>query len=377
MNQLTKISLLSVSLLVVSAGAIAGNIPAIAQTYPTINRMLVELLTTLPSLFIILTILISPKIGKKIGCKRTVQLGISIVLIAGLIPIFVKSFSILFLSRILFGIGIGLFNPLLYAIASNLYTGSRLATVIGMQSAFEGAGGMLITFLVGQLLIIHWRFSFSVYLFALPILIIFSLFVPETKAIPLKRNEKPKEKTVDRTFIKYLVLIFLTATVYMSVAVKVTSLLYFKGIGDATDGSNLLALVGFGAMTAGLLFGRTVHFLKKWTISVSFIGMSIAMLLLATAPNMIVASIAVVTCGLSFRTFVPYVINEVNQNSTNAEANTSMLLIFFNVGTAFTPITLSLVQKAFPLLNQSGLFYGEALLMLALTLLLLPINRRK
>lgn len=376
MNQLMKMSLLSVSLLVVSAGAIAGNIPAIAQTYPTINEMLIELLTTLPSLFIILTILISPKIGRKIGYKRTVQLGISIVLVAGLIPIFVKSFSILFFSRILFGVGVGLFNPLLYAIASNLYSGSKLATVIGMQSAFEGVGGMLITFLVGQLLIVNWRFSFSVYLLALPILIVFSLFVPETKVIPLKKKEEQKERPIDSELIKYIVLVFVTVTVYMSVAVKVTSLLYFKGIGDATDGSNLLALVGFGAMTAGMFFGKTVRILKKRTISVSFICMSVAMLLLAIAPNMLIASIAVIICGLSFRTFIPYVFNKINQSSKNAEVNTSKLLIFFNIGTAFTPITISLLQKAFPFLNQSGLFYGEALLMLVLALLLPVVEKR-
>lgn len=376
MNRLTKISLLSVSLLVVSAGAIAGNIPAIAQTYPTINQTLIELLTTLPSLSIILTILVSPKIGKKIGYKRTVQLGLCMVLFFGLLPVFTTSFGVLFLSRIMFGVGIGLLNPLLYTLASNLYSGNSLATVIGLQSAFEGIGGMLITFFVGQLLISNWRFSFSVYIVALPILIVFSLFVPEIQPVPLKKRSESKESPIDAVFIKYLLLLFVAVTVYMSVAVKVTSLLYFKGIGDATDGSNLLAFVGLGAMIAGLLFGKTVGFFKKWTLFVAFFCMGLAMWLLAIAPNLIVASVAVVLCGLSFRTFVPYVFNEVNQNSPNAEADTSRLLIFFNIGTAFTPVTISLVQKVFPYLSQSGLFYGEALLMVLIAFLVLPITKK-
>ena len=53
MNKLIKISLLSVSLLIVSAGAIAANIPAIALTYPLVPKTLVEFITTMPSLFII------------------------------------------------------------------------------------------------------------------------------------------------------------------------------------------------------------------------------------------------------------------------------------------------------------------------------------
>jgi MFS family permease len=366
MAQLRKISLLSVSLLVVSAGAIAGNIPAIAQAYPTVNETLIELLTTIPSLFIILTILISPKVAQRIGYKQTVQVGIGIVCLAGLLPVVTTSFISLFLSRILFGVGVGLFNPLLYTIAAGLYSGGHLATVIGLQSAFEGIGGMLITFLVGQLLVTGWRYSFMVYALAIPILFLFGLFVPDIR--PTTSNEKAAKTgpTIHRTLIYYLILLFLAVTVYMSIAVKVTGLLYDKAIGDATDGSNLLAFIGFGAMTAGMVFGKTVRIFKEWTIPVSFLGMSIALLLLARAPNLWIASLAVILCGFSFRTFVPYVFNEVNQKSQQATAQTALLLIFFNIGTAATPLTIAYLQYLFPFLHQSGLFYGGAVLMLVL-----------
>lgn len=366
MAQLRKISLLSVSLLVVSAGAIAGNIPAIVQAYPTVNETLIELLTTIPSLFIILTILISPKVAQRIGYKRTVQVGIGIVCLAGLLPVVTTSFTSLFLSRILFGVGVGLFNPLLYTIAAGLYSGGHLATVIGLQSAFEGIGGMLITFLVGQLLVTGWRYSFMVYGLAIPILFLFGLFVPDIRPTTSDEKEAKTGPTIDRTLIYYLILLFLAVTVYMSIAVKVTGLLYDKAIGDATDGSNLLAFIGFGAMTAGMVFGKTVRIFKEWTIPVSFLGMSIALLLLARAPNLWIASLAVVLCGFSFRTFVPYVFNEVNQKSQQATAQTALLLIFFNIGTAATPLTIAYLQHLFPFLHQSGLFYGGAVLMLVL-----------
>ncbi|WP_312542930.1 MFS transporter [Enterococcus sp.] len=357
---------MSVSLLVVSAGAIAGNIPAIAQAYPTVNETLVELLTTIPSLLIIVTILISPKVAQRIGYKRTVQVGIGIVCLAGLLPVVTTSFTSLFLSRILFGVGVGLFNPLLYTIAAGLYSGGHLATVIGLQSAFEGIGGMLITFLVGQLLVTGWRYSFMVYGLAIPILFLFGLFVPDIRPTTSNETKAKTGLTIDRTLIYYLILLFLAVTVYMSIAVKVTGLLYDKAIGDATDGSNLLAFIGFGAMTAGMVFGKTVRIFKEWTIPVSFLGMSIALLLLARAPNLWIASLAVILCGFSFRTFVPYVFNEVNQKSQQATAQTALLLIFFNIGTAATPLTIAYLQYLFPFLHQSGLFYGGAVLMLVL-----------
>ncbi len=366
MHKLTKTALLSVSLLVVSGGAIAGNIPAIMESYPTVNGTLIELLTTIPSLFIILTILVSHKIARKIGYKQTVQLGIFLVFIAGILPVFTQSFLLLFLSRVAFGVGIGLFNPLLYSLAGNLYSGRDLATVIGLQSSFEGIGGMLITFSVGQLLIMNWRISFLAYGIALPVLLLFSFFVPAIQpTVPEKNTAAPKEK-ISHAVWSYVALLILVVTVYMSVTVKITSLLLDKGIGGATAGSNLIALVGLGAMLAGILFGRLVIVTKKWTLPLAFVGLALSMFLTAFAPNIIVASIAAILCGLAFRTFIPYLFNEVNQQSDNAEKSTSILLMAFNLGAAFAPITIAVFQQLLPVLNQQGLFIGEGILMLIL-----------
>lgn len=236
---ISKLSLLSVSLLVVSGGAIAANIPAIEQTYPHVNQTIIELLTTMPSLFIILTVLISPKLAAKVGDTAIIQLGILLVLIAGLLPVVTGSFGWLFFSRLLFGVGVGLFNPLLYAVSSKLYSGAELAKMIGLQSAFEGIGGMMMTFLVGQLLMINWRVSFLAYGLALPIFCLFCLFVPKSTA-----TEEAKEVTdekADSLVWGYGMLLVIVVTIYMSPAVKLTSLLLSKGIGDATDGSNLMA----------------------------------------------------------------------------------------------------------------------------------------
>lgn len=368
MNKLTKGALLSVSILVVSAGAIASNIPAIAATYPEVPNTIIELLTTIPSLFLIMTVLISHKVAHKIGYTRTVQLGISMVIVAGLLPAFTESFAVLFFSRMLFGFGVGLFNPLLYSIASKFYKGRELATLIGLQSSFEGIGGMLVTFLVGQLLMISWRVSFLAYGIAIPVLLLFFFFVPKigTEVEYVKKNKK-KEK-IDSVVWRYIILLIVVVTVYMSMSVKITTVILDKGIGTATDGSNFLALVGLGAMLAGIIFGRMVDVMKQWTLSFAFGGMGLAMFIIAFANNLLLILAAAVLAGLAFRTFIPYVFNEINQKSTNAEKNTSVLLIAFNIGSAFTPVTLGLFQGLIPNLNNINLLIAQGVLMLVLAL---------
>ena len=232
-----KISILSVSFIVVSGGAVAANIPAMAKTFADVPLSTVEMLSTIPALFIIVSVLMSNTIARYLGYKRTIAIGIAIVLVSGIIPAITNNFWIIFISRALFGIGIGLFNSLLIAIISHFYEGDERSAMIGFQSAFEGLGGMTATFAVGQLLKIDWQTSFWVYLSALPVLILFLLFVPNVTYDEI-RKEKSLNTSVERVankkanneaevgkraFLGYIVLLVIVVVIYMSIAVKVTT----------------------------------------------------------------------------------------------------------------------------------------------------------
>lgn len=92
-------------------------------------------------------------------------------------------FSLLFVSRCLFGLGIGLFNRLIIQMINDIYQNNpgKQASLIGIESAFEGLGGICLTLIVGQLLKINWYTSFYVYALALPVFVAFLFFVPEDK----------------------------------------------------------------------------------------------------------------------------------------------------------------------------------------------------
>ena len=228
---------------------------------------------------------------------------------------------------------------------------------------------MLITFSVGQLLITNWRLSFLAYLIALPILLLFTSFVPKVTPIIEKEKNKLKKVKSTNTIYGYFILLILVVTIYMSFSIKSTALLLEKGIGTATDGSNLLALVGLGSMLAGFLFGRTLTFTKNWTVAISFLGLGISLFIIAYSQTIIWISIASIFCGFSFRTFVPYLFNEVNQNQAgNSERDTALLLIGFNLGAAFTPMSIALLERIIPFKDSSGIFFTEGLIMFLLAI---------
>src|SRR3954466_13763918 len=165
-DRLKTYSLLSVALLISSGPLIAANIPAIEKEFPTVNPTHVGLLTTIPSLFVILGILVANRLELWIGKKRTILIGLTLVFLAGVFPVLKHDiFSFLFLSRCFFGLGIGLFNRLIIQMISDIFQDDprRKAAVIGLESAFEGLGAICLTFIVGQLLKINWYTSFLIY----------------------------------------------------------------------------------------------------------------------------------------------------------------------------------------------------------------------
>lgn len=380
-----KISILAVSLIVVSGAAIGANLPAIAQTFPEIPLPLVEMLTTIPALFIIPAVLLSTKIAKYIGYKKSVLLGLGIVLISGIIPAVVTNFTIIFISRACFGFGIGMFNSLLISIISYFYHGNERAAAIGFQSAFEGIGGMSLTFVVGQLLKINWQASFWVYLIVIPIFILFALFVPEISQREINQRAENKNNDFEhieilehrlstKIFSGYICLLILVVCIYMSITVKGTLLMTTLGYGNATDGSNILSLIGVGAMTAGFLFGPIYTVTKQWTLPLAFFVMSIGMLMIGFSNQVWLTGLGAMICGFSFRTFIPYLFNQTNSRSGQKAAfRTSLLLVGFNLGSAFSPYGIALIESVSNFSTIRGIFFSEAILLLILAIITVGI----
>ncbi|HFU6612996.1 MULTISPECIES: hypothetical protein [Enterococcus] len=139
----------------------------------------------------------------------------------------------------------------------------------------------------------------------------------------------------------------------------------------------MIALVGLGAMLAGMLFGRIFLVFKQQSLVIAFGLLAIAMFLFAFSQTMVMSIIAAILCGFGFRTFIPYLFNEINQQSDGSERNTAILLIVFNLGAAFSPISIAFFQGILPILSDAGLFIGEGLLMLLIATIIGITNKRR
>ena len=94
-KKLLKVSILSASLLVASGPAINANIPQIAAAFPDIPLATIELLSTIPSLFLMLSVLMSSFIANKLRIKRTIMIGLGLVMVCGFIPALINNFYLI------------------------------------------------------------------------------------------------------------------------------------------------------------------------------------------------------------------------------------------------------------------------------------------
>lgn len=126
-----------------------------------------------------------------------------------------------------------------------------------------------------------------------------------------------------------------------------------------------------------MLFGRIFLVFKQQSLVIAFGLLAIAMFLFAFSQTMVMSIIAAILCGFGFRTFIPYLFNEINQQSDGAERNTAILLIVFNLGAAFSPISIAFFQGILLILSDAGLFIGEGLLMLLIATIIGITNKRR
>lgn len=70
--------------------------------------------------------------------------------------------------------------------------------------------------------------------------------------------------------------------------VKISFLPAEKGFGNATDSGNLIVLVGLT-----VLFGSIITINQKWTLPLSFFGLSLSMFMLVCSQNLALSSFVV------------------------------------------------------------------------------------
>lgn len=379
LNSFAKFSLLSISILLMSHLAISPVIPNLYNFYhtnnPNIGLASVESLATIPAMMITIFVLLSNGVIKLIGKKNTVLLGLLLIFIFGIVPAFTTNFKVVLISRLLLGAGIGLFNSLSISMISDFFDEEHCGTMIGLRTAFLNIGKALTTFISGYLLIYGIQYTFLVYALALPIFIIFLLYVPNSENV---NNKKVSIKFHKETIVLTL-LTFLVGISYMGATIKIPTLLAEKYHYQPDIARNLLTILALSGILSGVIFGILVKRFKNLTLPIMLSFMTIGSVLFALTNNIIIFYIAAIFIGISFVGTMSFNFFYISNKLDNKFINfaTSVILVGGNIGVILTPVVLTKIPEALHLEKYTTPFFIITALMLISTLVSYAVLRNK
>ncbi|WIG34039.1 MFS transporter [Bacillus toyonensis] len=359
---LFKMSLLSISLILMIGPAIAAVFPVMKDSFVDQSLASIELIATIPNFGILIFVMIGNVLTSLIGEKKTVMLGLIIALISGLVPVVSDSYLVILVSRFFLGAGVGLINSLAVSLIVQLYDDEEQATMMGLQGAMSAVGSTILTLLVGFLASQGWQASFIVYAIILIPIILFGLFV----TLPKKQTVVSKESTSEVTanvkpklsisMILLAVFAFFIYCFFMNLIVKMSTFVVDSGAGLLESAATAASSITFVSIIIGVIYGKIFKVFKRWVLPIGFFGISFSILLIVNGSSMVFVMLGAILAGIFFSIIAPYLfmmVGEVVPKESNSLA-ISILLVGINLGVFLSPTIISTLGQVLNLSDAGG-----------------------
>ncbi|KST87826.1 MFS transporter [Lactococcus lactis] len=344
------VSLFLLNIVEQAASATSATIPNMAATFPHVSETNIELITTSVNLTVTIFVLVSGLVSTRIGQKKTAVIGIAIAAISSIIPVFSVSYPIILASRFILGLGIGLSNPLAISLIGEFFEDDMMAQLMGWRSAVASVGNFVMTALASNLLTINWHFSYLVYLLFAVVLILFVIFVPETKSQSTDSKTSKLEGSLSQglalsIFMGIVVLIFMSCS--MITFIKIAVWFVTTGIGTAAQAGYILSLLGLVMFVASAIFGLVYKFLKQWVLPIMLFLSGFCLLFMTFLTKQNIIGIFALLSAFFGSFSIPCIFTAINQNSSQKSApmNNAIILVGTNLGSFLSVYFAAILGK--------------------------------
>ena len=382
MSKMTKTvtaTILSMSLLtVMAAAAIAPAMGIIRQHFASAPDMLVQLIISLPALFIILTNLLFLPISRVLRTRAIAIIGLVLYVAAGTGCFFVDHIHLLLLMRALLGVSVGLIMPLSTGLLSYFYPPEEQARLMGLSAAMNQMGGVVGTLLAGMLASIAWNYAFLVYLFGLIALVMIVCWLPNEKLGSSNKRGKVFEPRQLLKFHPSVIGMLLLTMVFFVFPTNFAIITSRQLQLDTTAITLIMVALDLLAFFVGLVFGHLMH---RFRTSIKFfppIVLIIGYAFYAEASNVAMLLIGSAFIGVGNGIGVPYLLTIASIKGGKNSATTVMPLLSASLylGQFISPILiLPLAELLFGTHDVTGP-YRVAVLISLLFLLQVWMTRR-
>ncbi|EGO62521.1 MFS transporter [Acetonema longum] len=270
---LLKAAVLSISLLLLAATAVSPALANIGAVFTEASPRTIMLLVALPSMTMVLASLLFGKLSEWATRRELTNAAMVLFLIGGVTPYFMDDLTLILGMRAILGLSLGMIFPLSLVLIADFFSANERVAVMGLQSVFVNAGGIIFPLAGGILCVADWHNTFLAYLFGAVIFAFVYFYLPEPpKAAAAGESGQAARKVplpgrvyfVEGIVFFYNLLIF---AFFTNVAIQVVG----EDMGNAASAGYALTLFTGGGVLAGLVFGRIMQIAGNFTIAAGWL----------------------------------------------------------------------------------------------------------
>ena len=345
---LEKVSILSLSLVLITSFSISSALPAMFDYYQGYSTGQVELLVSLPSFGIMVMLLLNGVLERIFPERLQLTLGLLILSISGIAPFWYQGYYFVFATRLLFGLGVGMLNAKAISIISERYHGKTRIQMLGFRGSAEVVGASILTLAVGQLLAFGWTATFLAYAAGLVVLVLFLLFVPYGNAEVHESKHQTEEAVRLTASMKKLIFFLAIAAAVIvctntAITFRIPSLMIEAGFGDAQLSSLVLSAMQLIGILAGISFSFLISTFKERLLLVAGITFGIGQIIIALSPSLWVVVAGSILGGFAYSIALTTVFQLISERIPAKLLNkaTSYAVLGCSSGASLTPFVLS------------------------------------
>ena len=374
------VSILSLSLLTVMAGAAVAPALGVIQAYFSgTSQTVVQLIISIPALFIVITNLCFPALSRRFSTKTLVLGGLLLYTVGGCAAGLFDQIALVLVMRALVGVGVGILMPLSTGLLTFYYPPERQAALMGYASAMNQMGGVIATLLAGLLSQLNWRASFLVYLLGLLSIVLCLGFLPSDRLDqPQHAEEANAAGSPFRTYFVYILSMFLLMSIFFVYPANFALETTAEGAVPAHFIAVIMAGADLVAFVGGLLFvhlrramGRGCKLLPPVLFLLGFLLLT----LLGSWPGTLLGSACI---GFANGVGIPFLISEASMQAGKSAASTVMPLLSAAMYLAqfLSPLLLGALRGALGDLPHLAYWFAVVLAVLfVLCSLRIPVGR--
>ena len=345
---LEKVSILSLSLVLITSFSISSALPAMFDYYQGYSTGQVELLVSLPSFGIMAMLLLNGVLERIFPERLQLTLGLLVLSISGTAPFWYQGYYFVFATRLLFGLGVGMLNAKAISIISERYHGKIRIQMLGFRGSAEVVGASILTLTVGQLLNFGWTATFLAYAAGLVVLVLFLSFVPYGKSELQVTKQKTEEAVrLTRSMKQLIFFLAIGAAVIVctntAITFRIPSLMIEAGFGDAQLSSLVLSAMQLIGILAGISFSFLISAFKEKLLLVAGVTFGIGQIIIALSPSLWVMVAGSVLGGFAYSIALTTVFQLISERIPAKLLNkaTSYAVLGCSFGASLTPFVLS------------------------------------